>query len=350
MMPDDTARVPTPIAADSVRWEGFGEVPNYRSRWRHLTRAARGADYRIGVVLLEVPPGGRSAPFHYHHAEEEHLYVLEGTPTLRLGDARHRLAPGDYACFPAGQRAGHCLLNETGASVRCLVIGEQDPNDVIVYPDSDKVKVRALGAGGILDLGASRGYWEGEDAGLEAREGGGTRLAPQSTPAPKGPVAAASIAWDDVGPGVGTRFGGRSRHLTEAAVGSRCAVGVLIAAPAPGRRLWPRHWHTAEEEHAYVLEGEVTLVLGAERHLMRPGDYVVFPAGQPLGHTFENSGDGPCSYLMIGNRDPKDACVYPDSAKVGISALPEEAERFSTREPLPYWHGEDLGADRERTS
>lgn len=343
-MPTDKARVPTPIASGEVRWEGFAHVPNYRSRWRHLTRAAWGPDYRIGVVILEVPPGGRSAPFHYHSAEEEHVYVLDGTPTLRLGDATRPMAPGDYACFPAGQRAGHCLANDTAAPVRCVVIGERNPNDVIVYPDSNKVKVRALGAAGILDLAARRGYWDGEDPGFPPGEpSGGSGPAPLSAGAPKPPVAAAAVEWNDEGPGKGTRFGGRSRHLTHAVVGGGYAVGVLIESPAPGRRLCPRHWHTAEEEHALVLDGEVTLLLGDAAHVMHPGDYVVFPAGQPLGHSFLNSGNGPCSYLMIGHRDPNDVCLYPDSAKVGISALPDGAERFDTSDPLPYWRGEDLG-------
>ena len=86
--------MPTPIATDSVAWEGFGDVPNYRSRWRHLTRAAWGPDYRIGVVIEELPPGGKSAPFHYHFAEEEHVYVLDGTPTLRLGETTPPHGPG----------------------------------------------------------------------------------------------------------------------------------------------------------------------------------------------------------------------------------------------------------------
>jgi uncharacterized cupin superfamily protein len=343
-MTTERLRVPTPIATESVQWQGFGDVPNFRSRWRHLTRAAWGPDYRIGVVVEELPPGGRSAPFHYHFREEEHVYVLEGTVTLRLGDATHRMGPGDYVCFPARQRAGHCLINESGAPARFVVIGEQDPNDVIVYPDSNKVKIRALGAAGILDLAARRGYWHGEDSGLpEAAAKSAEPL--RSAPAPKPPISAATIEWNPDGPGEGTRFGGRSRHLTGAAVGEGYAVGVLVESPAPGRRLCPRHWHTAEEEHALVLEGEVTLLLGEDRHVMAPGDYVVFPAGQAIGHSFLNSGDGPCAYLMIGNRDPNDVCVYPDSAKVGIAALPEGAGRFDTRNPLPYWHGEDLGPE-----
>ena len=66
-----------------------------------------------------------------------------------------------------------------------------------------------------------------------------------------------------------------------------------------------------EEEHALILEGQVTLLLGDERHEMKAGDYVCFPAGRKVGHSFLNSGPGPCSYLMIGEHNPNEVCVYP---------------------------------------
>lgn len=335
-------RVPTPIATESVAWQEFTDVPRFVSRWRHLTRAVWGPDYRIGVLVEELPPGGRSAPLHYHLREEEHVFVLDGRVTLRLGDGTHAMGPGDYVCFPAGQQAGHCLVNDGDAPCRYVVIGERKSDEVCVYPDSHKLRVRALGPAGSVDLAGRRRYWDGEETGLPAG------VVPEETarvppPAdPKPPIASASVVWNDEGPGEGTRFGGRSRHLTSAAVGETYHVGVLIESPGPGRRLCPRHWHTAEEEHALVLEGEITLLLGEERHVMRPGDYVVFPAGQPLGHSFLNSGEGPASYLMIGGRDPNDVCVYPDSNKVGIAALPRGANILGMSNARRYWDGETL--------
>jgi len=73
-----------------------------------------------------------------------------------------------------------------------------------------------------------------------------------------------------------------------------------------------------EEEHALILEGEVTLLLGDECYVMKAGDYVCFPAGQKVGHSFLNSGKGPCSYLMIGENKPSDVRVYPDSNKMDV--------------------------------
>lgn len=43
------------------------------------------------------------------------------------------------------------------------MIGERHANDVCVYPDSNKVFIRALRGGeAILDLAAARKYWDGE--------------------------------------------------------------------------------------------------------------------------------------------------------------------------------------------
>jgi uncharacterized cupin superfamily protein len=95
-----------------------------------------------------------------------------------------------------------------------------------------------------------------------------------------------------------------------------------------------------EEEHALILDGQVTLLLGEERHAMKPGDYVCFPAGQKVGHSFLNSGTGPCSYLMIGARSANDVCVYPDSNKMAVNGLRTRACVFDMAAVRRYWDGE----------
>jgi uncharacterized cupin superfamily protein len=58
------------------------------------------------------------------------------------------------------------MLNSGEGACRYLMIGGNDPNEVIVYPDSQKVLVRALdtedGSAPLLDMTARRGYWDGE--------------------------------------------------------------------------------------------------------------------------------------------------------------------------------------------
>ena len=327
----------TPFPSADVPWQDFSEVPRFQSRFRHLSRAALGKAYHVGVVVEELGAGMQSCPAHYHIFEEEHVYILDGALTLRLGDARFTMKAGDYACFPAGQRAGHCFINESVAVCRYLMLGPRNPNEVAVYTDSNKVLVRALGHDGIFDLAAKRNYWHGEDTGLPDGVLPSSRAAEPAAPETvKLPVSSHELQWDTEGDG--PQFGGRSKHLTYAATGGpNYQIGVLIESPAPGMRLCPTHYHMAEEEHAFILEGEVTLILGEERHVMKPGDYVCFPAGRRVGHSLMNSGTGPCSYLMIGERNPNEVCVYPDSKKAYMRTLDGN---FDMSTPLDYWAGE----------
>lgn len=334
---------PKLISSHDVAWTEWSEVPRIGVRYRHLTLAAVGESYRVGVAIEELDPGKQSSPAHYHTFEEEHVYLLEGTLTLRVGADTFEMKAGDYVCFPAGQKAGHCLINNSGAICRYVIVGENNPNEVSVYTDSNKVLVRALGRRAIFDLAATRGYWDGEQTGLAKGEippSDIVRIAHDVPVNPKPPVSAHAVEWNEEGPGEGTQFGGRSKHLTYAAVGSDYHVGMLIEAPAPGMRLCPKHYHMLEEEHALILEGQVTLLLGDERYEMKAGDYICFPAGQKIGHSFMNSGTGPCSYLMIGENNPSDACVYTDSNKVMVRALREKNDIFDKSAVRKYWDGE----------
>lgn len=328
-----------PISSEDLPWGEWSEVPRFTTRYRHLSHTAMGGRYHVGVGIEELPSGKQSAPAHYHLFEEEHVYILEGTLTARIGAASYPMNHGDYVCFPAGQMAGHCLINDGDDPCRYVLVGERK-REVVVYTDSNKVLVRPLRQ--IYDRAATRGYWDGENTGLETGETPSDAAAAVPEPVEgRPPISSHDVEWRDEGVPGSTRFGGRSKHLTEAAVGERYNVGMVIEAPAPGMRLAPRHYHMREEEHAFILEGQVTLLLGDERHVMNPGDYVCFPAGQKLGHSFLNSGGGPCSYLMIGESNRNDVCVYPDSNKVMVKALRSPDCIFDMSARRTYWDGEE---------
>src|SRR3954470_2381425 len=205
-MPPGTAVPPKPLASLDVPWTESFDVPRFGLRWRHLSRAALGEGYRVGVAIEELGPGRQSSPAHWHVLEEEHVYILEGALTARIGARTYPMKAGDYVCFPAGQRAGHCLVNDGEAPCRYVIVGRRDPNEVVVYTDSGKVLVRSLGRRAIFDLAARRGYWDGEDTGLPAGEAmpvdaiddmHGTPLQP------KPPIATADVPWEETR--VGTR-------------------------------------------------------------------------------------------------------------------------------------------------
>ncbi|MEE2567605.1 cupin domain-containing protein [Hyphobacterium marinum] len=150
-----------PFACSDVPWTEFSKGSKFGLRYKHLSSFGGGS--KVGVALEEIEPGKQGAPFHYHLREEEHLFILSGELTLRLGSKRYRMKAGDFVCFPAGQQVGHAIINESEKTCRYLIIGENDPDEVCVYPDSGRVSVRRLGEG--YRKSETMDYWEGEDIG-----------------------------------------------------------------------------------------------------------------------------------------------------------------------------------------
>jgi uncharacterized cupin superfamily protein len=90
---------------------------------------------RIGIHHLRLLPGRRSSYPHAESAEEEFVFVIEGTPDAWIDGHLHRLAAGDSVAFPAGTGICHTFINNTDREVRMMVIGEtpKDENR-IRYP------------------------------------------------------------------------------------------------------------------------------------------------------------------------------------------------------------------------
>lgn len=89
--------------------------------------------------------------------------------------------------------------------------------------------------------------------------------------------------------------------------------GVNLLRLPPGSWSSQRHWHSAEDEFTYVLEGEVVLVTDEGEEVLRAGDCAGFRAGDPDGHHLQNRSDRDAVLLDIGSRLPAtDAVEYPD--------------------------------------
>lgn len=89
--------------------------------------------------------------------------------------------------------------------------------------------------------------------------------------------------------------------------------GVNLLRLSPGVWSSQRHWHMAEDEFVYVLEGEVVLVTDAGEEVLRAGDCAGFKAGEPDGHHLQNRGSADAVVLEIGARDTaRDGVDYPD--------------------------------------
>jgi uncharacterized cupin superfamily protein len=109
---------------------------------RTLWISEAGGLTQFGAFIEELQPGSRSSIKHWHSAEDEMVYVLEGEIMLIEGDAETVLRAGDAATFQAGVPVGHFLDNRSTKATRCLVVGTRSTVDTIMYPDIDRICYR----------------------------------------------------------------------------------------------------------------------------------------------------------------------------------------------------------------
>lgn len=64
----------------------------YQDKW--LAAAAGGE--KLGATLYKLMPGKKACPYHYHYANEEAVFVLDGTGTLRLNNQMISITQDDY--------------------------------------------------------------------------------------------------------------------------------------------------------------------------------------------------------------------------------------------------------------
>jgi uncharacterized cupin superfamily protein len=89
-------------------------------------------------------------------------------------------------------------------------------------------------------------------------------------------------------------------------------IGIHLERLPPGRRTSYPHAEEDEEEFAYVLEGECHVWIDGVLHPLKKGDFVAFPAGTGIAHTFINDGPNEALLLVGGERSkPASRIVYP---------------------------------------
>jgi uncharacterized cupin superfamily protein len=108
--------------------------------------------------------------------------------------------------------------------------------------------------------------------------------------------------------------------------------GVNLMRLPPGNWSSQRHWHSAEDEFVYVLEGELMLIEDGGETMLRAGDCAAFPKGSGNGHHFINKSDPTAVYLEVGARSPADVTICSD-----IDMMSSNADlRFVHKDGTPY--------------
>jgi uncharacterized cupin superfamily protein len=110
--------------------------------------------------------------------------------------------------------------------------------------------------------------------------------------------------------------------------------GVNLTRLKPGAASALRHWHEAEDEFVYVLEGEITLIEEGGTTVLQPGDAAGFRAGVANGHHLVNRSRRDAIYLEVGTRAKRERAHYSDVDL--IYERDESGLRFSHRSGEPY--------------
>lgn len=149
--------------------QNMENAPHFEARMTQLAGMLGARD--IGANLTRVPPGKAAFPFHHHHANEEHFFILSGSGILRFGSETYPVKPQDYVVTPAGgSETAHQFINTGGEDLVYLAISSKIVPEVAGYPDSAKTGVMVAQWGQepppfLVDnrTKTSVGYWDGED-------------------------------------------------------------------------------------------------------------------------------------------------------------------------------------------
>lgn len=89
-------------------------------------------------------------------------------------------------------------------------------------------------------------------------------------------------------------------------------IGIHIESLPPGRRTsWP-HAEKEEEEFAYIIEGKPQAWIDGDVYDLSPGDFIAFPSGTGIAHTFINN-TGENVLMLVGGEasKPENKIFYP---------------------------------------
>ncbi len=323
-------------AAIVVSQTPAADVPRLgRARTLHLSDA--GGLTQFGVHEQTLHPGATTGLRHWHSAEDEFAYVLEGVVTLEDDDGLQDLGPGDAVAWPHGRPNAHRLLNRSDKPCRYLIVGSRAKGDICTYPYDGRRQIneatawRIEAADGavlrsgdlpaeLLNLRAPWGRpWDGSSRPQVLRAGSVERMYCTSN-YPEG-FSALGDAWDIA--------------LSDA--GGLTQFGAFLEIVDPGGQTSVRHWHEEEDEFLYVLDGTVTLLEDDGARSIGPGTSVAWPAGIPNAHCLRNVGDTQAILFIVGTRLPEDSCHYPD---IDLHYARRNGFRTFTRKdgtPYPGW-------------
>jgi uncharacterized cupin superfamily protein len=108
-------------------WSGGG------AKAKRLARAEQ-----LGATVYELGPGN-FVVYHFHHAAEELLVVLDGSMTLKTEEGERLVQRGEVVLFPLGPSGAHGFRNDGDATCRYLMVSTHPAPEVVEYPELGQI-------------------------------------------------------------------------------------------------------------------------------------------------------------------------------------------------------------------
>ena len=122
------------------QWESGEDWSGGGGSSKRLPRAER-----LGATLYALDPGN-FVPYHFHHAAEEMLVVLDGEMTMKTEDGELLVRRGEVVIFPVGPAGAHGFRVDGDGRCRFLMASSGQAPEVAEYPDHRLISVQALTA------------------------------------------------------------------------------------------------------------------------------------------------------------------------------------------------------------
>jgi uncharacterized cupin superfamily protein len=157
------------VNADEVDWktDGNGDRFEFERKWLTSCTGAK----KLGCSIYRVAPGKTAFPFHKHFTNEEAIFIISGTGTMRMDEEKVSVRSGDFiSMIPDGP--SHQLINTGDSDLEYLCMSTMIDPDITLFPDSDKV-IAFAGSGpggdksartfnGIYKANSTVGYYDDE--------------------------------------------------------------------------------------------------------------------------------------------------------------------------------------------
>ena len=148
----------------------------------------------------------------------------------------------------------------------------------------------------------------------------------------------------------GTKFGFTGKRLGP--MSQAASLGCAWYEVSLGKTAFPNHYHCANEEGIFILEGGGEAKIGKDKVRVEKGDYIAYPVGPEFSHSLKNTGSSPLRYLCISTMLTTEVVGYPDSKKIGVAGLIDPVSGvmaskvrllIKDQSSVDYYEGEDVG-------